>query len=301
MSNDQNTHIADELVLEDLPLGKLPHEPVVNSKSTSANLPAVVSVVTAEAVDDCLDDEALASLQADLEADDKKVPGTSSTVPSIGKFDYTVLSQAAAKAAQTAAARIHDRRTNNMLETGADLLKVKPLLGHGNFTSWIEAEFGWSERSAQNFMKAAEFTSKNETVAVLPPSSIYRLAAKNVPESAVKGVTALIKAGRQPSIDEVIDMISEAKVAERDAKAAERIAKGLKPAPSRAETFDKFLKQKRADKRVQEKQAAKVEERKQAGSEALDMLKKSLGLSLFEFRLLYIKSAEQFDVLIRMP
>ena len=299
MSYDQNTHIADELVLEDLPLGELPPEPVVNSKPAYANLPAVVFVLTAEAVDGGLDDEALAGLQADLEADDKKAPGASPTVPSIGKFDYTVLSQAAAKAAQTAAARIHDRHTNSMLETGADLLKVKPLLGHGHFISSIEAEFDWSERSAQIFMKAAELTSKNETVAVLPPSSIYRLAAKNVPESAVTGVTALIKAGRQPSIDEVIDMISEAKVAERDAKAAERIAK--QPASSRAEAFDKFLKQKRADKRVQEKQAAKVEERKQTCRDALAMLKNNLGLSLFEFRLLYIKSAEQFDVLIRLP
>jgi hypothetical protein len=51
---------------------------------------------------------------------------------------------------------------------------VKILLPHGQFGPWLATEFGWTERTAQRFMRAVEvFGSKADTVSVLEPTAIY--------------------------------------------------------------------------------------------------------------------------------
>ena len=51
--------------------------------------------------------------------------------------------------------RIRERvkkTVEDIIDVGNDLLAVKEALPHGQFGPWLKAEFGWSERSAQNFM-----------------------------------------------------------------------------------------------------------------------------------------------------
>lgn len=57
------------------------------------------------------------------------------------------------------ATRIRKRTQKGVLmlvENGRDLLLVKEKMGHGNFGTWLKREFGWSERTAQNYMSATK-------------------------------------------------------------------------------------------------------------------------------------------------
>src|SRR2546430_330934 len=40
------------------------------------------------------------------------------------------------------------RTAGDILAIGADLIRAKELLGHGNFGAWLDAEFGLSRRTA---------------------------------------------------------------------------------------------------------------------------------------------------------
>ena len=80
---------------------------------------------------------------------------------------------------RSAADRIRERvkkTVEDIIEVGNDLLAVKEALPHGQFLPWLRAEFGWSERSAQNFMSVAE-QFKSAKIADLPiqPSAAFRL------------------------------------------------------------------------------------------------------------------------------
>jgi hypothetical protein len=93
-------------------------------------------------------------------------------------FAYGLLESEVADAAQAAAVRIRTKcRTGQtiMFEIGRELLNLKCRLPHGAFSDWIEAEFGWSNRTALNYMQAARLYAENATVADLPPKLIYEL------------------------------------------------------------------------------------------------------------------------------
>ena len=134
-------------------------------------------------------------------------------------------------------------------------------------------------------MNAAQLVKKNETVAVLPPSSLYELGRKNVPDSAVAAVTKLIDAGKIPSPEEVINLIETAKASARDAKNS--------TAANASAT-----KNGSAEHCTQAKCENETDERNQAAERAIEMLKKHLDTAFSEFRQLYLKSSGQFDALI---
>src|SRR5438874_1571485 len=74
-------------------------------------------------------------------------------------FNYEVLETKVADKVRSTADRIRERvnkAAQDIIEGGNDLLAVKEALGHGHFGPGLKAEFGWSERSARNFMSVAE-------------------------------------------------------------------------------------------------------------------------------------------------
>ena len=79
------------------------------------------------------------------------------------------------------AGSIHARLASmpkNVFKIGYDLLRAKKLLGHGNFWNWVETEFTWSTRTAQNFMNvASRLGSKSESLSHLGMETLYKLAA----------------------------------------------------------------------------------------------------------------------------
>jgi hypothetical protein len=69
------------------------------------------------------------------------------------------------------------------------LTEVKERLPHGKFLSWLKGEFGWAERTAQNFMRVYELSkSANFADLTLDISALYLIAARSTPEPIVREV-----------------------------------------------------------------------------------------------------------------
>ena len=51
--------------------------------------------------------------------------------------------------------------TTNIIEIGRRLTECKKMVGKGNFGCWLDNEFGWAERTAQNFMRVFELSNPN--------------------------------------------------------------------------------------------------------------------------------------------
>jgi hypothetical protein len=93
----------------------------------------------------------------------------------VGDFDYGSLSPEIADALREHTARIRHQvkaTTTAIVWIGRDLLAVKQMLEHGQFVQWVEKECGFSIRTAQNYMRVAEFfEGKSATVALLSPAT----------------------------------------------------------------------------------------------------------------------------------
>jgi Protein of unknown function (DUF3102) len=122
-------------------------------------------------------------------------------------FDYALVPDAAAELARRTVDKIRQRQqriSREIIEIGSDLLGVKDALGHGHFCKWLEAEFGWTDRTARNYMRAAGvFASKSETVSVLPPATLYLLSAKSTPKAIIGEVIAKLEQGERVDPDDV--------------------------------------------------------------------------------------------------
>jgi phage N-6-adenine-methyltransferase len=82
------------------------------------------------------------------------------------------------------------RTAQELVEIGQKLVEVKARLGHGLFGAWLQAEFEWSERTAQRYMSVAQAFKSDpaelRAVSVLANAeakALYLLAAPSTPES----------------------------------------------------------------------------------------------------------------------
>jgi phage N-6-adenine-methyltransferase len=77
------------------------------------------------------------------------------------------------------------RTAQDIIDIGQKLIEVKARLGYGNFGAWLQAEFGWSDRTARQFMMVSEqFKSENFADLNFAPSALYLLASPSTPETA---------------------------------------------------------------------------------------------------------------------
>lgn len=134
-------------------------------------------------------------------------------------FDYSVLDTATATTARAAVERIsgfHRQLVTDVTEIGKALVQVKDCLGHGHFLPWLQAEFGWTERTAQNYMSVAQrFGPKSETLSYLPLSVIYRLASPSTPDDVRDQIIGRLDAGDALS---PADIDGEIRCARREVK-----------------------------------------------------------------------------------
>lgn len=134
-------------------------------------------------------------------------------------FNYDLLETKLADKVRTAADRIRDRikkTVEDIIEVGSDLLAVKEALPHGQFLPWLKAEFGWSERSAQNFMNVAE-QFKSAKIADLPiqPGAAYFLAAPSVPDEARQKAVEKAEAGEEITFAAAREIVADARKKKR--------------------------------------------------------------------------------------
>ncbi|MGK7872419.1 MAG: DUF3102 domain-containing protein [Xenococcaceae cyanobacterium] len=77
------------------------------------------------------------------------------------------------------------RTAQDMIDIGQKLIEIKERLRHGNFETWLKAEFEWGLWTARKFIQVAErFSSVNFTDMSIATSALYLLAAPSTPEEA---------------------------------------------------------------------------------------------------------------------
>jgi hypothetical protein len=126
-------------------------------------------------------------------------------------FDYSALSAEIRTEAQLVADEIKKRMRGAVIEVGVALARIKDRLEHGQFGKWLVAEFGMTERTAQNYMSAAALASKCETVSVLRPKTLYLLAAPATPEPVRQAVIDRFNAGEVIPDLAIKEMVNDAR------------------------------------------------------------------------------------------
>jgi hypothetical protein len=131
-------------------------------------------------------------------------------------FDYSVIDADLASNLRRQATRIRTRigkATQDLIDIGRDLLAAKKhLIDHGDFIRWVEAEVGIARRTAQAYMAIAKLADdKGAAVALLPPTTVHRLASKSAPPEVVSEVVAKAQSGDVLPDRTVSEMIHDAK------------------------------------------------------------------------------------------
>jgi DUF3102 family protein len=184
-------------------------------------------------------------------------------------FNYAILDEDLATQCQAAAGRIKGRfrtTTLEIVEIGRDLIAIQDKMPHGAWGPWIEAEFGFTDRTAQHYMNTATFMEgKSETVSLLPPATLYALASPSADPDVVAEVLAETNARKLPPTADVKARLAKARTAQKKAQAAqkklpEQIAKeraAEKRRQAAQEKADREHKEMWAERHALEAEAAK--------------------------------------------
>lgn len=142
------------------------------------------------------------------------------------QFDYAAVDADTASDLRAQASRIRTRiakATQDLIDIGRDLLSAKKnLIDHGAFIKWVESEVGIARRTAQAYMALAKLADDNgAAIALLPPTTAHRLAAKSVPPEIVSEVVSKALSGEVLPDRTVAEMISVAKLPKEQTKPAD--------------------------------------------------------------------------------
>lgn len=111
------------------------------------------------------------------------------------------------------------RAAEDIITIGYALIEVKANLKHGQFGAWLQAEFGWQERTAQGFMQVARRFGKSAIIADLnlAPTVLGMLAAPSTPDPAIAEAISLLQSGKKVDTHTARDIIRRHKDAEEAA------------------------------------------------------------------------------------
>jgi hypothetical protein len=127
-----------------------------------------------------------------------------------------------------------NRAKEDLIEIGRRLVDAKRLAGHGRWLTWLDQELGWTEKTAQRFIKVYEFSQadifKYDKLSNLevPVSAIYLLAAPSTPNEARESIIERARNGESVPVVEVKRVIETAK---GRAQPAARSKKAPEPDP----------------------------------------------------------------------
>lgn len=153
-------------------------------------------------------------------------------------FDYSALDIESRIVVQQRAQEIKGlmrRAGEDIVEIGRKMLEVKARLPHGRFTPWLEAEFGCSQDTANNFMRVAQRFGNNPKLSEFAPSALYLLAAPSTPDSARQEALDRVEAGESIGPSAAKEIITEHK--EAQARADETISRQVIERGDKSYTF----------------------------------------------------------------
>ncbi len=117
-------------------------------------------------------------------------------------FDYQVLTPTQRTIVQQRTGEIRERlqrSAQDIWEIGQRLVDVRSALKHGQFETWLKAEFGWSRRTAYNFINVYETFQERANLAQIDiaTSALYLLAAPSTPQEVREQYLQQAKAGKK--------------------------------------------------------------------------------------------------------
>lgn len=149
-------------------------------------------------------------------------PVASAVLPTELEEFYGSVDKAQAEELRAVAARIKERdrmARAAIIEIGNDLIAIKNSMP-GHFDRWLKLEFDLSKATAWNYINAAErFGDVPKVVEILPPATVYKLAAKATPQNLRDAVVLEITSGTVPTKQDVERRIA---IARNEAAEAER-------------------------------------------------------------------------------
>jgi hypothetical protein len=132
-------------------------------------------------------------------------------------FDYESLEQAHRLVVQEHTGEIRKRlrrSAQDVWEIGQRLADVRSRLKYGQFLVWLNAEFGWSQRTAYNFINVYEtFGDRFAKLAKvdIATSVLYKLAAPSVPDELRTQVLDAAEEGEKITHKSVTSAIKQIK------------------------------------------------------------------------------------------
>jgi hypothetical protein len=130
-------------------------------------------------------------------------------MPSIDGLAHTALQDDAANnpalTEHVSAIRALGRRAvDDIIEIGCRLTECRRIVGHGNWSSWLNLKFGWSGDTALNFMRVHEMAkSRNFRDLGLSVSALYLLSAPSTSDEARTEILERAEAGETIPVKEV--------------------------------------------------------------------------------------------------
>ena len=173
-------------------------------------------------------------------------------------YDYSKIAKKDREVVRRSALAIKPRlkrAAEDIFVIGQELKVVKGRLPHGEYTEWLDMEFGLSERMAQRFVNVCDkLGAKSDIMSVLPPTTLYLLAAPSTPDAAVREVEKQLDAGERLSVAYVQRVITDAKkkvirgpkegvIVDGEATSSKAIAEGIAPHVAKAKHLDAVLSQ----------------------------------------------------------
>jgi hypothetical protein len=158
-------------------------------------------------------------VDAALPVDDNPTQDASGEAPKKSAFDYKGVSNGNREKLLKIVERIkkgHDLELKAKAEIGKELLQAKVIFGHGNFGGWLQSEFQWSVKTANNYMSLAKnFIGKIATVTNMKLSTAYALVAESTPMEIRDELLTRVEAGENISREDVRKRVADSKVAGR--------------------------------------------------------------------------------------
>jgi hypothetical protein len=140
-------------------------------------------------------------------------------IPHPDRFDYGELDGKVANFLRGHADRLRRSIAKSLVQIGRDLLGAKHYLSHGAFVRWVESEVGIPARTAQGYMKIAQWAEgKSANVAHLPPSALYILSAQTTPTEIVDNVLTTVEAGGTVCTSEIRHQLRAFRASQRQAQ-----------------------------------------------------------------------------------
>ncbi|GAB1541391.1 hypothetical protein NUACC21_40620 [Scytonema sp. NUACC21] len=164
----------------------------------------------------------------------------------VSGFNYDALGDKQRSVVQQRTGEIKERlrrSAQDIWEIGQKLADVRSQLKHGQFETWLKAEFGWSRRTAYNFINVYEAFSECANLAQvdIATTALYLLAAPSTPQEVRQQFLERAKEGENITCKNLRQVIEEEKLQSTSAVVSSEPQKRLTQGQENATTIPKVV------------------------------------------------------------